>query len=144
MDISRKRRRTFTLLAAVSDVFRRETEGVTREFLEGGTWGDSELLGCILFDHDGEVRPSDLVGIAYSTSTGVSGSLYRLENAGFIERERSEDDRRVIMVRLTDAGRAAIDAARPGYDDLVAKRIGRLSDEEIDWLFDFLSQQFDR
>ncbi len=144
MDITRKRRRTFTLLAAVSDVFRRDTQGATREFLDGGTWGDSELLGCIHYDHDGEVRPSELVGIVYSTSTGVTGSLHRLENAGFIERERSKDDRRVILVRLTDAGRAAIESARPAYDELVERRLGDLSDDEINWLFDFVERQFDR
>lgn len=140
--MSRKKRRVFTLLASLSDLLRRETEGVTREFLEGATWGDSELLGCIYFDHDGVVRPSELVGIAYSTATGVTGSLRRLEDAGLIERKRTEEDRRVLLVCLTDLGRETIESAGDGYDALAERRLGDLSEDEIDWLFDFLTRQF--
>ena len=143
MPMSVKRRKSFTLLAALSDVYKRETEGVIREFLEGGTWGDAELLGTILFDHDGEVRPSELVGLAYTTSAGVTGSLRRLESAGLIERKRVETDRRVLMVCLTDRGRAVTKAARPNYEELADEAIGHLSREDIDWLFDFLTQQLD-
>lgn len=142
--MDQKRRKSLTLLAAASDVIRRETERVLREFLEGGTWGDSELLGTIYFDHGGNVRPSELVGLAYTTSAGVTGSLRRLEAAGFIERKRTDEDRRALLVCLTDFGRERIEAARPGFEALAYDRLGDLSDDELDWLFEFLKRQFDR
>ncbi len=141
MEMADKRRKSLTLLAAISDVIRRETESTLREFLEGGTWGDSELLGTIYFDYDGKVRPSQLVGLAYTTSAGVTGSLRRLEALGFIERRRTEEDRRVLLVCLTDLGREKTEQALPSFQELADERLGDLSDDEVNWLFDFLKEQ---
>lgn len=44
------------------------------------------------------------VGCAQPTITGV---IDRLEKMGFVERERDTDDRRVVRVRLTEAGQSA-------------------------------------
>ena len=136
-----KRRKSLTLLAAASDVICKETESTLREFLEGGTWGDSELLGTIYFDYGGKVRPSQLVGLAYTTSAGVTGSLRRLEAIGFIERKRTEEDRRVLLVCLTDLGRERIEQALPSFQRLADERLGNLSDDEVNRLFDFLKEQ---
>jgi DNA-binding MarR family transcriptional regulator len=64
-----------------------------------------ELLLMQLFDRDGQT-PSELldtVGLDHST---VSKSLRRMQEAGLLTREPAEHDRRVMVVRLTDAGRA--------------------------------------
>lgn len=142
MLVPSKRRRLLSLLSGVSDVIRRDAEVVSREVIEGGTWGDIELLGVIYFEYDGVARPSNLVGFAYSTSAGVTGSLRRLEVAGLVERERIEEDRRVLLVRLTDRGRAAIVAALPAYSALADKRLGELSDDDVVWLTEFVEGQY--
>jgi DNA-binding MarR family transcriptional regulator len=139
----RERRRLIVLLAAVSDAVRRDTEGIAPEFAAKGNWGDLELLGRIYFEHGGEARPSQLTGFTYTTSAGVTGSLRRLEDEGLITRERTEEDRRVLLACITDAGRAAIEAAVPAFDLFVDKRLGDLSDDEVDWLFAFILRQLE-
>ncbi|MEU2557146.1 MarR family winged helix-turn-helix transcriptional regulator [Streptomyces sp. NPDC013313] len=64
-----------------------------------------ELLLMQLFDRDGQTQSEllDSVGLDHST---VSKSLRRMQEAGHLTREPAEHDRRVMVVRLTDAGRA--------------------------------------
>ncbi|WP_329384440.1 MarR family winged helix-turn-helix transcriptional regulator [Streptomyces sp. NBC_01716] len=64
-----------------------------------------ELLLMQLFDHDGQTQAELLerVGLDHST---VSKSLRRMQEAGLLTREPALHDRRVMVVHLTDAGRA--------------------------------------
>jgi DNA-binding MarR family transcriptional regulator len=64
-----------------------------------------ELLLMQLFDRDGQTQSEllETVGLDHST---VSKSLRRMQDAGLLTREPAEHDRRVMVVRLTDAGRA--------------------------------------
>ncbi|MGW5328110.1 MarR family winged helix-turn-helix transcriptional regulator [Streptomyces sp. NPDC004014] len=64
-----------------------------------------ELLLMQLFDRDGQTQSEllDSVGLDHST---VSKSLRRMQEAGLLTREPAEHDRRVMVVRLSDAGRA--------------------------------------
>lgn len=52
----------------------------------------------------------ELREISKISSGGVSQRLERLERAGLVERSISDGDRRVVDVRLTDAGRELIDS----------------------------------
>lgn len=64
-----------------------------------------ELLLMQLFDRDGQTQSEllDSVGLDHST---VSKSLRRMQEAGLLTREPAAHDRRVMVVRLTDKGRA--------------------------------------
>ncbi|MFD0305356.1 MarR family winged helix-turn-helix transcriptional regulator [Streptomyces sp. NPDC127119] len=64
-----------------------------------------ELLLMQLFDRDEQTQSELLEGVGLDHST-VSKSLRRMQEAGLLTREPSAHDRRVLVVRLTDAGRA--------------------------------------
>jgi MarR family transcriptional regulator, organic hydroperoxide resistance regulator len=64
-----------------------------------------ELLLMQLFDRDGQTQSELLEAVGLDHST-VSKSLRRMQDAGLLTREPSPHDRRVMVVRLTDAGRA--------------------------------------
>jgi DNA-binding MarR family transcriptional regulator len=51
-------------------------------------------------------RLADLVGVAVPNATGL---VDRMEQRGLVTRERVADDRRVVLVRATDAGNAVAD-----------------------------------
>ncbi|MEU9064587.1 MarR family transcriptional regulator [Streptomyces sp. NPDC048430] len=64
-----------------------------------------ELLLMQLYDRDGQTQAELLerAGLDHST---VSKSLRRMQEAGLLAREPAPHDRRVMVVTLTDAGRA--------------------------------------
>ncbi|MDQ0766891.1 MarR family winged helix-turn-helix transcriptional regulator [Streptomyces canus] len=64
-----------------------------------------ELLLMQLLDRDGQTQSEllDSVGLDHST---VSKSLRRMQDAGLLLREPAAHDRRVMVVHLTDKGRA--------------------------------------
>ncbi len=57
------------------------------------------------------LTPSQLADAVMVTSGGMTGQVDRLTASGFVEREPDPDDRRSVRVRLTAAGRAAVDRA---------------------------------
>jgi DNA-binding MarR family transcriptional regulator len=71
----------------------------------------------------GTLGQRELVSRVRRTSGTLSVRLGRLERARLIEREPDPESRRSVQVRLTDRGRALVQAARPSY----AERAQRLS-----------------
>ncbi|MDK3255046.1 MarR family winged helix-turn-helix transcriptional regulator [Blastococcus capsensis] len=64
-----------------------------------------------------QLTPTALMRTALVTSGAITQRLDRLEERGLITRERSAADGRAVVVTLTDAGRAALDAALPDHLD---------------------------
>jgi DNA-binding MarR family transcriptional regulator len=64
-----------------------------------------ELLLMHLLDRDGQTQSELLESVGLDHST-VSKSLRRMQEAGLLIREPAEHDRRVMVVHLTDKGRA--------------------------------------
>jgi DNA-binding MarR family transcriptional regulator len=57
------------------------------------------------------LTPKGLLSATMVTSGTMTNRLDRLETAGFIQRAPDPEDGRGVVIRLTDAGRATIDAA---------------------------------
>ena len=57
------------------------------------------------------MTPGELSGCLVLSTGAMTNRLDRLEQAGLITRERDLQDRRSVIVRLTDRGRALIDEA---------------------------------
>jgi DNA-binding MarR family transcriptional regulator len=62
-----------------------------------------------------QLTPTALMRSALVTSGAITQRLDRLEEKGLITRERSEADGRAVVVTLSAAGRAALDAALPDH-----------------------------
>jgi DNA-binding MarR family transcriptional regulator len=56
-----------------------------------------------------QLRPSDFTGSLMLTSSGTTKRLDRLERAGLVERAPDPDDRRGVIITLTEAGHELID-----------------------------------
>ena len=64
-----------------------------------------ELVLMHLFDRDGQTQSELLASVGLDHST-VSKTLRRMQDAGLLIRQSAEHDRRVMVVQLTDKGRA--------------------------------------
>jgi MarR family transcriptional regulator, organic hydroperoxide resistance regulator len=87
----------FKAIKQVKEAFKQNMAGQLKDINLTGPQG--MLLGILL--HNDEMKISDLsdkVGLSNST---VSGILDRLEKQGLVERTRSEEDRRVVNVKVT-------------------------------------------
>jgi DNA-binding MarR family transcriptional regulator len=76
----------------------------------------------ILFHHGG-VRQSSLRAKLGITRSTMCIMMQRMERRGFIERRRSDYDRRQIIVTITAAGQAAFEKVRHLVDDDVYREI---------------------
>ncbi|HCX84507.1 MAG TPA: MarR family transcriptional regulator [Micrococcales bacterium] len=65
-----------------------------------------------------ELTPGRLVAQTHVSSGTMTNRIDRLAERGLVDRRGSNDDRRIVLVRLTPAGRAAVDAA---VSDLVTR-----------------------
>jgi DNA-binding MarR family transcriptional regulator len=56
-----------------------------------------------------ELSPTRLAQAALMTSGGMTSRLDRLEERGYLERHADPNDRRAVLVRLTDRGKQVVD-----------------------------------
>lgn len=54
-----------------------------------------------------------------------------LERAGLVERRTDPNDRRVVLVALTDAGQARLRARREAGAEWFGELVGQLSEEDV-------------
>ena len=112
-------------------------EPVYREHgLEGGLY---DLLATLRRSGPPyRLRPSELTGTLMLTSSGTTKRLDRLEQAGLIERTPDPDDRRGVLITLTEAGRERIDATTEAHLANERRLLGSLTDAERGELADLL------
>jgi DNA-binding MarR family transcriptional regulator len=85
-----------------------------------------------------QLTPTALMRTALVTSGAITQRLDRLEERGLITRERSEADGRAVVVTLTAAGRAALDAALPDHLETERRLLAALPSEDREQLADLL------
>ena len=73
-------------------------------------------------------RLADLLGVSLSNASGL---IDRLEERGYVERTRVPEDRRIVMVRVTDAGVRLIEENDALSDELMRDVLARLSPDEL-------------
>jgi DNA-binding MarR family transcriptional regulator len=69
------------------------------------------------------MRMSELADRAQCSQSRLSHAVARLEERGWVRRERCPDDRRGNFAVLTDEGFGAIDAAAPGHVEEVRRSL---------------------
>ncbi|MFB8773274.1 MarR family winged helix-turn-helix transcriptional regulator [Streptomyces broussonetiae] len=90
-----------------------------------------ELLLMQLFDRDGQTQSELLESVGLDHST-VSKSLRRMQEAGLLTREPAEHDRRVMVVHLTDRGRALRAPIAAMWRTLEETSVQGLTAEEVE------------
>jgi DNA-binding MarR family transcriptional regulator len=123
-------------LAALRQAFA-ETLGAERRLrsrdrpsADGLTYAQLRALTC-LHDKD-EATAGELARFADVNPATMTAMLDQLESADIVRRERRADDRRVVVVSLTDEGRRIVHERHRQWDDEWRACLAGLSDEELE------------
>jgi len=85
-----------------------------------------QLLCLRELDREGPLQPSQLSQRVNLSAATVCGILDRLEGRGLVRRERQTDDKRRVLVRLSDDGLRALRRAPPALQDSFLFRLRAL------------------
>jgi DNA-binding MarR family transcriptional regulator len=106
--------------------------GSERLVQHGVSMGHLHLMSML--DRHGELpmsRVAELLGVSDSNATGL---VDRMEEHGFVERVRHPEDRRVVLVRVSDRGRQILADVEVLRDDLVVRILSRLDTPRLERL----------
>ncbi|MBO6757621.1 MAG: winged helix-turn-helix transcriptional regulator [Roseibium sp.] len=87
-----------------------------------------------------KLTPTELYRSTMMSSGGMTARLDKLEKAGLIERCPHPDDRRALMVCLTDDALSKIKAMMPAYVERQHTAVAGLSDDERRLLSELLAK----
>lgn len=117
---------------------RRTMMGGRRAAWQDPSQGQGRVLALLKLQP--ETTQKDLTFLLGMSRQALAELLGKLEKQGLIEREPSPDDRRVVIVRLTEAGRSAeqtkVDRQGAGHEEL----LDVLDDEEVAQLSAYLGR----
>jgi DNA-binding MarR family transcriptional regulator len=104
------------------------TRLLVRKAAAGMSRADAGILSAL--DH-GPQRVTELAqGQALAQPT-VTQLVARLEERGLVTRGKHPDDGRVVLVSITDAGRAALAGLRDEYRAVLREHLAGRSDDEV-------------
>jgi DNA-binding MarR family transcriptional regulator len=125
-----------TQVSALGEAFRRMFRSFNRLRGRDTHLGGSELSHAqfellIELHERGELSAGELAGAARLAPGTVTQMLDHLAACGHVERARSESDRRVVVSRLTEQGRSAIEAKRAAWKSRWEQALAGVDDEEL-------------
>jgi DNA-binding MarR family transcriptional regulator len=112
------------VLLRLSRELRRETEAL------GVTTSQATLLWLVR-EHPG-LTLRELAALERISAPSLSGHIDRLESAGLLDRVRSSEDRRRVVLRLTPAGSALLRRVRARRTTWLETRLGELDADAIE------------
>ena len=95
----------------------------------------SELFTMLFVEKQGEIIMSniaDYINVSMSTANGI---VERLVKNGYLARERSDSDRRIVVIRLTDNGKKLIDELKSTIFEYIRLIYDALDEEERNLIF---------
>ena len=108
----------------------RATDVQSRKLMAEHEITGPQLLCLQALLDDGPLTTSALAKLVNLANSTVVGILDRLEAKGRIARERSTQDRRVVLVYITDEGRALLARAPSPLQDRLAQGLAKLPEKE--------------
>ncbi len=91
----------------------------------------TQVLVLSMLQRHGDVpmsRLAELIDVSLSNATGL---IDRMEERGYVERDRVPDDRRVVIVRMTDLGRRLMDDMELLRENTFRAVLDRLVPEQL-------------
>lgn len=111
----------------------RANNSVLARIAQHGTYQDlsvSQFGTLEVLYHLGAMSQTEICGKLLKSGGNTTLVIDNLEKRGLVQRRRDPEDRRVMMVELTEAGLALIRSIFPRHAQVVAEEMAVLSPEE--------------
>lgn len=89
---------------------------------------------------EGAVKPSDISSKSGVTMAAVTHCVNALESRGYVERTRSSQDRRVVLIELTSKGRSYIKQLKQDYWENLCALVEHLGEEDTSRLINIIDK----
>ncbi|MGO2655231.1 MAG: MarR family winged helix-turn-helix transcriptional regulator [Pseudoclavibacter sp.] len=90
----------------------------------------AQLTVLLTLDRSGEQTLGSLAEIVMVSPPSMNRTVSHLVEAGLVEREQSQTDRRVTRLRITASGRAEADRTRAHRDEWLGRQLAALTVEQ--------------
>lgn len=105
-----------------------EERAIRTEEYKDVTTNDMHVIEAI-----GPLQPKNMTSVAkeLTVTTGtLTISVNGLVKKGYVERTRSEEDRRVVFISLTEKGKGAYEHHRKFHEEMIQAVVSRLTEQE--------------
>lgn len=119
--------------------------GIGEVFAEVGTTepGFDVLAALRRSGPEHRLTAGELARQTLVTTGGLTLRVRRLEQEGYVRRERDPEDNRMVYVELTASGRELVDRAADAHFENLSRMLGRLSTDERKALAQLLGRLYD-
>ena len=125
-----KRRENLAALFEAMSALERKVANEWNSHNELG-FSKSHILILEYLASEGPKRPSAIADRLKVTTGGVTVLTTKLLKSGFIEKTKSENDRRAAQISITPEGLKLLEQSRTQIDTLINHLFGMLTDDEI-------------
>lgn len=94
----------------------------------------SEIFTMLFLDKRKELTMTELVEYINSPMSTATGIADRLVRSGCIKRERSETDRRVVILTLTEKGSKLVEGLKDMIQGYISMAVEGLTEEEMQFM----------
>ncbi|ADB51717.1 MarR family winged helix-turn-helix transcriptional regulator [Conexibacter woesei] len=119
------------LRTAFGELLRAERRLRSRDPQRPGALSYSQVRALVLLDDAEEATAGQLARAADLTPASVTSLLDQLEHEGMVQRRRSEQDRRLVVVSLTPQGRALLSEKRAIWQRCWQQAFADLDDRDV-------------
>lgn len=121
-------RRIFDLLNELNTISRKNLES----YFARWSLTTPQILVLAQLDEHKEMKISDIARNLDFADSNISGIVDRLENADFVKRVRSNEDRRIVKVTLTDKAYSLKKDFNLNIEEYFNRLLNKTSQEELD------------
>lgn len=93
-------------------------------------------IGLLTYLEQGTTNLSELANYHGVTLPTMSGTIHTLVERGWVRREHSDADRRMIVLEITPAGLSVLRSVRRSMEDSLEAMLAPLAQGELDTLLD--------
>jgi len=119
--------------------------GIGESFAEAGTTepGFDVLAALRRSGPEHRLSAGELARQTLVTTGGLTLRVRRLEQEGYVRRERDPEDNRMVYVELTDSGHELVDRAADAHFENMTRMLHKLTSDERKALADLLGRLYE-